>query len=389
MTCFNELPKTVNALWAKTLDKKSYSILCHMLDVAAVAEVILDKESPSTIKWVANKFGLSEAVSIRWIAAMVGLHDFGKATPGFQSKNTKVEPHVKNLGLFFPFDPKDGSHDSVLFKVLSQIMNHDSQIMKHERKYNRRWMKALLLSLSAHHGYFLSSSKHIEPHSDLLWNNARIDLFNAYWNSLAPEGEVPETKIDTPSALWFAGLTSIADWIGSNIEEWFPIENGPRADTLLKHFETSKILARKALQDISWKDFQILLKENISHDDCLGMILDKEQPTALNNLQSIGMELLQKTVGPTLMIVEAPMGHGKTELAFMSYLHLQKKNCHRGMYLAMPTQATSNAIFDRMLQFLKGFNAESTFDIQLIHAGAMMNDRVRSIRDKSETTATS
>ena len=73
----------------------------------------------------------------------------------------------------------------------------------------------------------------------------------------------------------------------------------------------------------------------------------------------------------------------------MSYLHLQKKNCHRGMYLAMPTQATSNAIFDRMLQFLKGFNAESTFDIQLIHAGAMMNDRVRSIRDKSETTATS
>jgi CRISPR-associated endonuclease/helicase Cas3 len=97
-------------------------------------------------------------------------------------------------------------------------------------------------------------------------------------------------------------------------------------------------------------------------------------------LQVAGDQLLVKAHGPTLLLVEAPMGEGKTELGFMAYLRLQATNQHRGMYIALPTRATSNAMFDRTISFLRVF-ADHPQDIQLIHAGTLMDERVQHLRE--------
>jgi CRISPR-associated endonuclease/helicase Cas3 len=49
---------------------------------------------------------------------------------------------------------------------------------------------------------------------------------------------------------------------------------------------------------------------------------------------------------PGLIVIEAPMGEGKTEAGL---------GCgrSRGIYMAMPTQATSNALFERVARFLE------------------------------------
>ncbi len=49
------------------------------------------------------------------------------------------------------------------------------------------------------------------------------------------------------------------------------------------------------------------------------------------------------------------MGEGKTELAFMAHLRLQVVNRYRGFYVALPTQATGNAMFKRASIFLDNF----------------------------------
>lgn len=61
-------------------------MLAHLLDVAAVAERMLAHEPASTLDWAAHALGLEREQVARWVACLVGLHDFGKAIPGFQDK---------------------------------------------------------------------------------------------------------------------------------------------------------------------------------------------------------------------------------------------------------------------------------------------------------------
>ncbi len=47
------------------------------------------------------------------------------------------------------------------------------------------------------------------------------------------------------------------------------------------------------------------------------------------------------------------MGEGKTEAAFFAHLELQRRLGHRGLYVALPTKATGNAMFEMAMQFLQ------------------------------------
>ncbi len=119
----------------------------------------------------------------------------------------------------------------------------------------------------------------------------------------------------------------------------------------------------------------------------MAKILDTETNIVARPLQIIGQELIKRAKEPSLMIVEAPMGEGKTELAYLAYLHLQAVNQHKGLYLALPTQATSNALFDRTLKFLKNFTSTIKLDIQLVHSGALLNEKVQKLRQTDTDTA--
>ena len=89
---FDELSTAARIVWAKSgdsppaIDAAGHGLLAHMLDVAAVAESVLRLESPQTLHWAAAVFGLPRPLAARWLATMVGLHDIGKAIPGFQAK---------------------------------------------------------------------------------------------------------------------------------------------------------------------------------------------------------------------------------------------------------------------------------------------------------------
>jgi hypothetical protein len=58
-----------------------------------------------------------------------------------------------------------------------------------------------------------------------------------------------------------------------------------------------------------------------------------------------------KTLG--LIVVEGPMGSGKTEAALFAALQLNASGQQHGLYFALPTQVTSNRIHRRIEQFLR------------------------------------
>ncbi len=51
------------------------------------------------------------------------------------------------------------------------------------------------------------------------------------------------------------------------------------------------------------------------------------------------------------IVVEAPMGEGKTEAALYVSHELDARGVHGGTYIGLPTQATANQMFDRLAAF--------------------------------------
>ncbi|RYU60563.1 CRISPR-associated helicase Cas3' [Methylolobus aquaticus] len=370
---FDQLPKAARSLWAKSGEVQGHGLLAHMLDVAAVAEALLHRESEKTLEWAAQAFGLPLSSTPRWLAAMAGLHDFGKGIPGFQAKWPEGQTLDEAAGLpFSPVSRTVARHDVASAALLRRVFS--------ARFPEAAWIDPITQALAAHHGYMPKSSEiaNGKPrYEGGAWLEAREALFAAYWQTLVPEQSPSATAIELPAVAWLAGLTSVADWIGSN-QDWFP--PGERDRTLSGHYQRSLEPADRALSEIGWPRFHRLLQCEADSHALVRRILNRAQIQA-RPLQLAADRLLARSKGPALMIVEAPMGEGKTELAFLAHLRLQAANGHRGLYVALPTQATGNAMFDRALTFLQGCSPDIQLDMQLVHAGALLDSRVHRLRD--------
>lgn len=372
MPCFSELSERVRVIWAKSGAGGGHGLLAHMLDVAATAESLLSLEPQSTMLWVSTQLGMPPDCAGRWLACMVGLHDFGKAIPGFQAKWPEGRHADEAAGFRFDssacrVDKHSRATAALLGSALSRIWPSA-----------RGWLPASVKAVSAHHGWHflqreINGSTPLREGSD--WSQARQSLLETYLSVLAPVSMPTVDLLSFAFINWLSGLTSVADWIGSN-PKWFPL--GERRDDLDAYFLYSHGLAQFALQEIGWTHFQPLLVDEQPLPLLLRRMTSRDGMSP-RPLQVVGDRLLREAHGPSLMIVEAPMGEGKTELAFLATLHLQQKNHHRGLYVAMPTQATGNAMFDRTLRFLSAFSQQHV-DVQLAHGGAFLNNELAHLR---------
>ncbi|ASL27151.1 CRISPR-associated helicase/endonuclease Cas3 [Azotobacter chroococcum] len=370
---FSHLTPAARRLWAKSGEAPGHGLLAHLLDVAAVAEVLLEHEPPATLEHFARQFGLPVPAFARQAAALAGLHDFGKAIPGFQDKWPEGRQADEALGLPFPVRSLSVAEHACASAAL--LWEHLSGLgIPH-----LLWIRHALQAISAHHGYHFNQpefNRARPPFEPAAWAEARREIFAAYWAVLAPQGIPQVEALSLPAVQWLAGLTSVADWIGSN-PDWFP--HGERQDSLADYHADACRRAGRALAAIGWSRSAVLLREAATVDQLIGRIVQRPESSA-RPLQREADRLLDGVRGPALLLVEAPMGEGKTELAFLAHLRLQAANRHRGLYVALPTQATGNALFRRALSFLRAFAGDAALDMQLVHGGAALSDDVRRLQ---------
>lgn len=80
-------------------------------------------------------------------------------------------------------------------------------------------------------------------------------------------------------------------------------------------------------------------------------------------------------MGPGLYILEAQMGMGKTEAALYAAYQMLVQEKATGIYFALPTQLTSNKIYDRFNAFLQQIvSTETPRHALLLHSGAWLMD---------------
>ena len=322
---------TSSALWAKSPDRcagasgSGYPLPQHLLDVAAVA---------MELQAVVPCPGLSFPA---WAAALVGYHDLGKASPGFQ----RLLGRVAVPGFVLPAASPD-RHDAMTVPILT------AQLQK--QGLARGTARALAAAVGAHHGSIVASTEVMaagrwSTSCNPTWAAAHDELFQVVLAGTGAEGLPPE--LDPSQLRWLMGLTTVADWIGSS-------DSLGRADRLAEVFEPrawyeqSRLLARAALIEIGLAGGG--LRSVDSGAEAMALALDDWAPRPLQ--QAVAQIIDDLGDEPGLIVIEAPMGEGKTEAGLGCGPGLGSSS-GRGIYMAMPTQATSNALYGRLARFIE------------------------------------
>ncbi len=89
-----------------------------------------------------------------------------------------------------------------------------------------------------------------------------------------------------------------------------------------------------------------------------------------NPLQAATLTAIQN---PGIYVIEAPMGVGKTEAALAAAYSLISSRLATGLYFALPTQTTSNRIFERVKRWAENALVDG-FSVRLAHGSSWLAD---------------
>lgn len=334
--------------WAKTTQdgRPGKSVLSHMRDVQAVANILLDGKED-----LLSKYGLSRES----VAVFAGLHDIGKISPGFQSKCKEWlrQNNLESVARNTAWDILESDHAKITQYTIQNILQ--------KNKMTTESAKLWSALLGAHHGRLnrLGSTTR-GCKSDDEWENRRETVVADFLESVT----LPDFRIDNswPFAWWLAGLISVADWIGSDEDYFSPDKVETTPD------ESAKIAAT-AFKAIGFDVIE--MHKNLSFGDIFKD--DAGQPFLPNDLQ---VKTGDNVTNPGLYVIEAPMGMGKTEAALWCAYKLMCDQKASGIYFALPTQSTSNRMHLRMQKFLQRIS-KTPIEAKLVHANSWLLDNIR------------
>lgn len=265
----------------------------------------------------------------------VACHDIGKVSPCFFQKLWRACT-VPPAGLpALPVNPdlerQWGGHAGV-----SQVAATALDAPK--------WVPEIL---GQHHGFsppVAGKRADAEVFGGALWQAQRQALIQELKQRLNTDWPVPAS---VAQARLLAGLTSVADWVGSGkFFEDPALPWQPRIDA--------------ALDDAGFVPTHY--RAGLSFREVFGF----EPRTAQ-------AQLIEAATAPGVYVLEAPMGLGKTEAALFAAYQLLQRDEACGIYFALPTQLTSNKIFERFNQFLDRVLADdSPRRAMLLHANAWL-----------------
>lgn len=355
-------------LWGKS--SPYHPLICHMLDVGCMMEALLKDSVFSHVSTkLSTLFNINQKEIINLIVFLTSEHDIGKCHPLFLQKQMDL-PIVRELDLdqkLQPGDTRSYRHEEFALLWICSLLKY---------KFHWQMSPARLMGqiMASHHQHPRGTDSHDCIDKKEWWNGLQERLTEIINETLAP----PLVACDSCNHHDAAGtlllsLVILSDWIASNTD-FFPPVN--QIDNLMKYLERSRELARKAIERLGFQPS--ILFEDITKDFC--SIWPNIPRGKLRPLQASCESLIKSgDLPPGLLIIEAPMGEGKTEAALYVALQWMCAADLDGVYIALPTAATSNQMFDRVKKLLDDLNYTSS--IRLLHSMAWMLDDATPIQE--------
>lgn len=370
-------------------DELNYHLLVyHCLDVAAVGKTLLENDNLLTEKFI-RITGLNKKNVLSLISFLLAIHDLGKFSERFQNLKPEL---LKTLRGHDSDKRYILRHDSMGFHLWNRIWNKvwDKNNLRLDKiEYDVSdwglviypWIKAV----TGHHGkppeykiYGVPVNPNelfTEEDTDIayLFVETVSELFLSSDFDLTVFSDEKGDPFDNlisgfkKSSWLLAGLTVLSDWIGSN-RRHFDYISEPMS--LHEYWDHALINAEQALYDSGLLPSRVSLETGIE-----SLFANIQTPSPLQSYVST-CDIEQS---PQLFIIEETTGSGKTEAALTLAHRIMSKELGNGIFIALPTMATSNAMYERLTEvYKKLFFPNSSPSLVLAHSSSYLSDKFRS-----------
>lgn len=348
-------------LWGKS--SPFHPLICHMLDVGCTLEVLLNESTFSHISpRTSSIFGIDKEKLIGHLVVATTLHDIGKCHPLFQQKQMGIDvvQDLDSMKKLQPGDLRNYRHEEY---ALLWVCN----TLKEQYGWDISSARLIGQVMACHHQH----ERGCEPQTSIddreWWKELQKDLTELIIQIFSP------TKVNISQCFHYdvagtllLGLVILADWIASNPKFFPPVNQVTNID---QYIQTSRQHALNAIARLGFN--RSLSHAEVPLDFCA--VWPNIKPESIRVLQSSCESLIKtKELTPGLMIIEAPMGEGKTEAALYTALQWIRMASGSGIYIALPTAATSNQMYGRVENFIQNLGCKEP--IRLLHGMAWLLD---------------
>lgn len=378
----------VTRLWGKTGPGTHFHpAVFHMLDVGNVAAALLSPMCTPRIRNVlAACLGTDKPASlVAWLPLAVALHDIGKVSAQFQGRANKPRTRTERERLGregFEFGHFAG--ETLFHQQISGVFIADD-LPELSGSPSDMFVDVLRDAITGHHGTFAPEGDltrtrdHLQYREPTEWRFLRAQAFALLKPLLASHWDQAVLDICPPhrmaATVALTGFIILCDWLGSD-ETIFKCCDGM---TPMAYSRLSKDAARRAVVRAGFAAGTEATPYG-GFDVTFPGIRD---PRPLQKaIDAIDLHCL---TWPTLVIIEAPTGEGKTEAALALAQRLAERGPSNEIYFALPTQATSNQMFLRVLDYVVRTRG-GTENVKLVHGQAFLAEdalRVQAMGDIS------
>ena len=335
----------------------------HLRDTAGIMRFLVRQWLPESVR---RNLDLDEELLTRTVVFLGWVHDIGKITLAFAGPIMSLLPEAK------------------------QRLEEDTELRWNERekKFSHHALagEAILRELGcpeglasvvgAHHGKPQEANNVLDQLEDGVyetnyWSKGRKTFWWSCWQELFDHAlqesgfsdvkELPELSV--PTELLLTGLLIMADWIASN----------PRYFPLIPVEELGDESLYPARVERAWQKFAPTLPWEVQEAAADPVEFRERFGFLPNEVQQAMLEAVNNAQEPGIFILEAQMGVGKTEAALAAAEVLAQRCGEGGIFFGLPTQATANGIFGRLLDWAQKQSDGLEHSIRLAHGMAQLN----------------
>ena len=373
-TSVDVVAESLGVIWGKWDGTANpYPLSAHLLDTAAFATGLWDLVLSSTTRETLKAGFGGDSVDARAGFAFVAAgHDCGKADPWFQGQlaSTRTGEFVANLNRL-ESTGLEGFPDTAALVKRTHNNVDIRRLMRHEASsaaamYASGAPSWVVAAVSGHHGRYMPDApplvtKPVAKYRAWIsasgWaaeqdRNLAVIAAAVGWSGFTPDAGAAQSRAALIPLL--TGLICLADWCAS--DETFI----SRAPLDLLSVDPDEYFRQRAAQALELIPTTIGVP--VRPRGTFAHVFPGFRPN--RDVQRWAVD--KGKHGPGLTVITVPMGEGKTETAL--WMH-SASEVDDGLVFALPTMATSDAMFTRIQAFYSSTPALGA----LVHGQAILN----------------